>query len=157
MTGLTPWQRNNENDVLVSARPTHSINLAAQKCFRIAVTAVTENFLELKMKFVMKVAFLGFLIPILVYGVDQDARVPLGSFLRKPTGPFYCEAQCVALCLETKLAENVSACVEQFCSYFNEDAPCVSGLDLHRGQGTTMHFLKPLGAFNFPPGISNIP
>src|SRR4051812_1435652 len=42
-----------------------------------------------------------------------------------PIGPFYCQARCLASCLEKNLAPTLEECAK-FCPKFDNASPCVS-------------------------------
>jgi len=59
------------------------------------------------------------------FAVDQDSNTQLGPFLNRPFGLFYCRAQCVSSCLKDNLANYINTCLEERCSDFSENTPCL--------------------------------
>lgn len=63
---------------------------------------------------------------VLVLAINYGLSDPMSSpddFATKPYGPYYCQARCLASCLETFLAENLDDCAK-YCPPFGDDLPC---------------------------------
>jgi len=66
---------------------------------------------------------------ILLLAINYGSSDPMSSaddFAAKPYGPYYCQARCLASCLETYLAQNLDECAK-FCPPFGNDLPCPEG------------------------------
>jgi hypothetical protein len=78
------------------------------------------------MKFQICIAAFSLLI---IRGLAQNGppaarpEPPPTPLSQKPFGPYYCQAMCLASCLETFLAPNLEDC-QKFCPPFDENTPC---------------------------------